>query len=84
MANKASAAWRLAILLGLVLQLAAVQANMMTMRREVDGLKEAGAGGDAGDEDKDTKYDVDDEIDEHNDEGGCSADGRGRKPGAVT
>jgi hypothetical protein len=38
---------------------------MMTMRREVDGLKEAGAGGDAGDEDKDTKYDVDDEIDEH-------------------
>ena len=39
MANKASAAWRLAILLGLVLQLAAVQANMMTMRREVDGQR---------------------------------------------
>jgi hypothetical protein len=38
----------------------------------------------AGDEDEDEKDEKDDEIDEHGDEGGCSADGRGVKPGAVT
>jgi hypothetical protein len=40
----------------------------------------------AGDEDEDEKDDEDEEIDEHihDDEGGCVADGRGGKPGAVT